>query len=194
MAPLPPPRDVAPERLFRLLLRRPRPLLPLALRLPFAPDVALSVQGLTALEDAEAVAVDPAPPAEIGTSTIARRMIAASLLADGVPAFASAEDVGALTASEVAALTGAVFRALHVVSPLLRTADRDAWHDRLVMGAKHRANVSTAGAIFASTTTLVTPKQFLHLPAPDRYFGLPLADLTDGHLMAYHAARAVFDK
>jgi hypothetical protein len=189
-----PPRDVAPERLFRLLLRRPRPLLPLTFRLPFAPAIALAVQGLTALEDAEVVDVDSDLPAEIRTSTIARRLIAATLLADGSPAFASAEDVGALTASEVQALSGAVFRGLHVVSPMLRSINRDAWHDVLVKGAEHRANLSTAGAIFTSTTTLVTPTRFVHLPAPDRYFGLPLADLTDGQLLAYNAARAVFDK
>lgn len=194
MDPLLPPRDVPAARLFRLLLGRPRPVLPLALRLPFAPDVALAVQGLTALEDAEVVDVDPDLPPEILRSTIARRLIAAALLADGRPAFASAEDVGALTEPEVRALSNAVFRAAHVVSPVRRAVDTKAWHDRLVEGAKHRVNRSTAEAIFLSTQTIVWPRAVTHEPAPDRYFGMPLADLTDGQLMVYSAAVSVFDK
>ena len=87
-----------------------------------------------------------------------------------------------------------MFRACHTISPLRRSCNLDAWHDVLLKGAQHPANLSTAGSIYLSTDTLVAPRSLVHLSAPDRYFGLPLADLTDGQLMAYEAAKAVFDK
>jgi hypothetical protein len=156
--------------------------------------MALAVQGLTALEDAEVVDLDPNLPPEIRKSEIARRVIAAVLLADGARAFASADDVGALTEPEVHALGAAVFQATSVVCPMRRAVHEDAWHDRLVLGAKHPVNRSTTRAISLSTETLVAPARFVSLSAPDRYFGIPLAALTDGQLMAYEAAKAVFDK
>lgn len=189
-----PPRDVPPERLFRLLLRRPRPVLPLAFRLPFAPEVALSVRGLTAAEDAEVADVDPALPPEVRRSERLRRVIAASLLADGRLAFASAEDVGALTEYETTALANAVLQGVHVISPQYRIANTEAWTERLTAGAKHPANISAALAIHMSTTGVFTPRGIVREAAPDRYFGLPFADLTDGHLLAYAAAKAVFEK
>lgn len=189
-----PPNDVPAARLFRLLLGRPRPVIPLDFRFPFAPDLALAVRGLTALEDAEVVDVDRTLPAESIQNTIQRRVVTATLLANGRPAFAAADDVDALTEAEFAVLSSHVFRAAHTISPMRRSVNIQAWRDRLVEGAKHRSNISAASTVFMSTQTLVGPRSFIHEHAPDRYFGLPLADLTDGQLMAYAAAVAVFDK
>ena len=189
---LAPPRDVPPERLFRLLLRRPRPVLPLVFRFAFAPHVALAVRGLTAYEDAEISDVPPDDPT--GRSLIARRLIAAVLLADGRPAFTDADAVGGLTEHEIAALGDAVVKAAHVVSPMRNKVDLAAWDDALQKGARHPQNIGVTMAIAAATEPLVAPQKLLRLSAPERYFGAPIADLTDGQLLAYYAAKAAMDK
>lgn len=189
-----PPRDVPPERLFRLLLRRPRPVLPLAFRLPFAPTLALSVRGLTALEDAEVVDVDAALTEEVRRSEVTRGLMVACLLADGRPAFGSPDEVDALTEDENDALLAAIAPAFNTVSPLRRRIDLDAWQDRLRKGAQHPANINAAATVAAAVHTVVGWSGVVRESAPERYFGLPLADLTDGQLLAYSAAKAVFDK
>lgn len=187
-----PPRDVPPERLFRLLLRRPRPVLPLAFRFPFAPDLALSVRGLTAYEDACIGDVDPDDPTR--KSVIGRRVIAAMLLADGAPAFAGPEAVGGLTEYEIAAVGSAVAEAAAVVSPMRRRVDRDAWDTALQRGAVHPSNIGLTVAVASASEALIAPRALIHVAAPERYFGAPIADITDGQLLAYYAAKAAMDK
>ncbi len=182
-----------PERLFRLLLRHPRPVLPIAFRLPFAPHVALSVRGITALEDAEVVDVDPTMPEEVRRSEVARRLIAVALLADGALAFGGADDVGGLTDAEVAVLTHHVATAAHAISPVCRVAGPE-WMSALERGAAHPSNASACGAIWSSVEVVATPRTVITRPRPDRYFGMPLADMTDGQRMAYAAAKSLFDK
>lgn len=189
-----PPRDVLPERLFRLLLRRPRPILPIDLRLPVAPHVALSVRGLTALEDAEVADVDPALPQELVRSTLMRRLIAAHLLADGALAFASAEEVGGLTEHELATLGRAVFTAATIISPTYRASSQEAWRAALEQGARHSSNHGLVCVIASASEPLVLPRKILEVGAPERYFSAALADLTDGQIMAFTAAKAVYDK
>lgn len=193
MALLLPPRDVQPARLFRLLLRRPRPVLPIAFRFAWAADMELAVRGLTALEDATAGDVDPDMPAEVRHSEVARRLISAWLLVDGAPAL-SAEDVAALTEAEAGALWRAVRAAAAIVSPQYRTADVDAWTTALEAGAKHPSNRAVASIVHFSTELVIGMGGGANVSAPDRYFGIPYADLTDGQIMAYQAAKKVNDK
>jgi hypothetical protein len=188
-----PPRDVAPERLFRLLLGRPRPVLPISFRFPWAPAVPLSVRGLTALEYASADDVDPGLPEAVRRSQVSRRLIAAWLLADGVPAF-SPEDVGALDETEVEALWQAVAPAAGIVSPQFRTADTDAWTEALKKGAAHPSNRALASIIAFSAEVVAGFGVTAQISAPDRYFGLPYADLTDGQIMAYQAAKKLAEE
>jgi hypothetical protein len=183
------PGDVTPARLFRLLLGRPRPVLPLAFRLPDAPDVALSVRGLTALEDASVGDVDEAPE-EVRRSEITRRLVAAYLLADGVPAF-TADDVGTLEEHEFTRLAVAVFAAARIVSPQYRNVTQ-ATLDAIEAGAKDRGNRALTRLV-GSGAPVVLPRRLAYLADPARYFGLALADMTDGQLMAYHAAKKVTD-
>lgn len=156
--------------------------------------MALSVRGLTALEDAAAGDVDPTLPEEVRRSEVARRLIASWLLAGGRPAFASAEEVAELTEPEVFGLWRAARAASDIVSPQYRTAHRDAWHDALTAGAKHRTNIALTNTIGFSTDLVVGLGGAVCVSAPDRYFGVPYAELTDGQLMAYEAAKKVLDK
>jgi hypothetical protein len=188
-----PPRDVKPERLFRLLLLRPRPVLPLAFRFPWASDVALSVRGLTALEDAGAGDVDPDLPEAVRRSEITRRLIALWLVADGRPAL-SEDDVAGLDETEVAALQRAILPAAAVVSPQYRTADADAWADVLRTGARHPSNRALASLVAFSAEVVAGFGGSAQVSAPDRYFGLPYADLADGQIMAYQAAKKLADE
>jgi hypothetical protein len=188
-----PPTDVPPERLFRLLLGRPRPVLPIAFRFPWAPDVALAVRGLTALEDASAGDVDPDLPEAVRRSEVTRRLIASWLLADGRPAL-SPEDVGDIDEGEADALLGAILPAARIVSPQYRTADTEAWGEALKKGAKHPSNRALAGLVAFSAEVVAGFGVTAQISAPDRYFGIPYADLTDGQIMAYQAAKKLADE
>lgn len=169
-------------------------MLPLAFRFPFAPALALSVRGLTALEDAEVVDVDAAHGEEIRRSEVTRGLMVACLVADDRPAFGSPEEVDALTEDETDALLAAVAPAFNTVSPLRRRIDLDAWQEVLKRGAQHPLNISAAATVAAATRTVIGFSGVVRESAPERYFGLPLADLTDGQILAYSAAKAVFDK
>jgi hypothetical protein len=169
--------------------------LPLAFRFPFAPALALSVRGLTALEDAEVVDVDAAHGGEeIRRSEVTRGLMVVCLLANGRPAFGSPEEVDELTEDETDALLAAVAPAFNTVSPLRRRIDLDAWQEVLRRGAQHPLNISAAATVAAATRTVIGFSGVVRESAPERYFGLPLADLTDGQILAYSAAKAVFDK
>jgi len=189
-----PPPDVRPERLFRLLLGRPRPTLPIAFRFPWAPEVAFSVRGLTALEDAMAGDVPAEGPDELWHSEVVRRLLAFWVLADGAPAFQDADAVGALEELEIAALWRATRPATAIISPQYRTANTDAWQDALDAGARHPSNRALAGLIHYSSELAIGFGATTRVSAPDRYFGLPYADLTDGQIIAYQAAKKIFDK
>lgn len=158
------------------------------------PEVAFAVRGLTALEDATAGDVDPDLPEEARRSEVARRLLAAWVIADGRPAFATPDEVGALTEPEFFALWASARAAANIVSPQYRTAHPDEWAATLEAGARHPSNRAIGGVIHYSTEVVVGLGGSAVIAAPDRYFGVPYADLTDGQIMAYQAAKKVFDK
>jgi len=72
-----------------------------------------------------------------------------------------------------------------VVSPTYNRSDSAAWGERLRAGASHDSNMAETLLLGQAFDWTGGGEQ------PDRYFGAPLADLTDGQLMAYRAARDV---
>jgi hypothetical protein len=188
-----PPKGVPAPRLFRELVRRPRPVWPLSLRIPCAPHVRLSARALTAWEDEEARDVEPDLPAEVRLNAIVQRLLVASLLADDRPAFASLDDLGSFDEFEVRAMGAALFDAFAVVMPSYRRIDETMWSKRLEEGAKHPSNVSTVLAIGASSIEAGKSGP-LFMPHWDKFFGLPFAEITDGQRMAYAAARKVYEQ
>ena len=187
-----PPKDIAPARLFRLLLQRPRPVLPLSLRLNIAPEAALSVRALTALEDEATRDIDDSIPAEVRRSTWVMRTIAAALLADGEAAFSSAAQVGQFSEPEIIAMGGAVLDALAIIGPTYRYSDAPQWANVLARGAAHNSNVSITSGIGQAALDRWQRGSWLRYDYSG-FFGLPLIELTDGQRMAYDAARKVFE-
>lgn len=187
-----PPAQVSPDRLFRELLRRPRPLWQLALRLPCAPAVKLTAQALTAWEDDAARDVEPGLPDDVKLNAIVQRLLVGALLADGVPAFESEDDLRPFDEFEVRAMGAAMFDAFAVVMPSYRRIDETAWSNRLEEGAKHPSNTSVVIAIGASS---LMPGRAgpLFFPHWDKFFGLPFAEITDGQRLAYNAGRKVYE-
>lgn len=188
-----PPKHVPPERLFRLLLGRPRPVLPLELRLDFAPKVALAARALTPWEDESARDVPPDLPTAARASQILQRLVVGALLADGEPALRSTADLGGFSERELGVMGAAVMGALDVVSPALRRIDRTLWNAYLEAGAKHGSNGSIVNAIGASSIEVGARGNLRFMPRWQDYFGVPFAEVTDGQRMAYDAASKVFE-
>ncbi len=80
--------------------------------------------------------------------------------------------------------------ALDTVSPTYVLSDVAEWHRVLVAGARHPTNWWTVREMANCVDVSLGPGQAFAHERPDRYFGLPVRELTDGHLMAYRAARA----
>ena len=183
-----PPPGVLPERLFRLLIGRPRPVLPIAYRFPGI-SVPLSVRGLRGAELHEATdAAGDLDVEAIRSDATAAGIIAASLLAQGEPVFASAGDVLDLDESTFYGVRNAVLDALGIVSPIYSVSPHGLWLERLAKGAQHSSNHATASAMVSAHDVLLGAKAFF-IERPHQFFGMPLADLTDGQLMAFRAAR-----
>lgn len=182
-----PPSHIDAASLFRLLSTRERPCVDLGYRLPLAPDVLLRVQGLRGPEMAAAYHVD-SPDRMRGASTAAARVVACSLLDDDGLAFGSAGDLGGLTLSELTQLGGAVHAALATISPTYGRSDIGAWSARLTEGAKDDGNYFTAITMANCTDVVMGMGGAAYMPRPDRYYGKPVIELTDGQLMAYRAA------
>ena len=145
----------------------------------------LSVKALTWQE--EMVAVDAAAD---DSENIESHFIAASMLADGSRAFNSAEEVGQLSESEVAVLGAEVLVALSRISPSHVRSDIDKWRETLKRGALHGSNmvevIAMAGCV--DYTMAATVGRI------DRYFGVPVSRLTEGHRLAFLVAREIIEE
>ena len=186
-----PPSGIAPARLYRLLTARPRPTWPLAFRFGFAPDTRLWVRALRGAE--EEAAVDAAEGIQDPHQRLARirsELVAITVWTPDGPAFGSADDVGGLLQHEADQLGQQVLAGLATVSPTYGRSAWRAWAKALEQGAEHPSNIADAmlrGQCADQGAGGSTPR-------PDLYFGAPLADLTDGQIMAYRAAREVVAK
>lgn len=187
-----PPVNVAPARLFRLLLQRPRAVAPLARRITGAEHVALRVRAISSLDEAAiADAAESAGPN--GGSRASAEIIARALLTDDGPAFASASDVGVLMDFEAMALARDVRAVLDVISPTYVRSDVGAWAAVLKQGANAAMNWAETLAIGGCVDYALGFSMGRMTERPDRYFGLPLAEMTDGQWMAYRAALDVVE-
>lgn len=167
-----PPKDVAPEVLFRRLLGLPRPTLPLDYRIKGAEHIALSVRALTGAE------YTGSPQA----------VVAAALLANGKKAFANEAEVGALPEPVADELTAKVLDALQQVSPIYGVSMTSPWHAALTEGARDPSNVNVAlslGSHFEAVGKVLVDR-------PALFFGVPAVELIDAHWFAYRAARTFF--
>lgn len=177
------------HKLFRLLLQRPRPTWPIRHRLRSALGAGFCVQGLRGPEVESILDIVPSDITETDERhrIISPEVIVASLLTVRKQrVFSSVDEIGSLDDDEFQELSSSVFAALAIVSPTYERSDVDRWSKALGDGAEHVSNLREALAIGACRDD--------HGERPDRYFGLPLADLTDGQLMAYRAACELLTK
>jgi hypothetical protein len=189
-----PPEDVEADHLFRVLAAPAGARLLLDFRLDFAPDVPLWLRGLTGAEDAAAfrsAATDAASGFQ-GEAT-ARHLIAAALCDSHGAPLLSYGQAGDLTTNELEALGSCVLDGLARISPAYWRCNVDAWNLALKRGAAHFSNIPITiqiglchdvNAGLAVSTT----------PRPDRFYGRPIAQLTDGQLMAFAAARVAYSE
>lgn len=163
-------------------------MLPISHRLRGVEGVQLSVRALSSLE--LGVLTDEAQDVNDSerTSAVSCGVIAHAIMANGQKVFADGSEVASvLSEPECDELAAHVFKALEVISPTYARSDSDAWHEVLKKGA--RANFSTAIALGGSVDFAIGAATGRVVDRPDRYFGLPLAELVDAHWMVYRAAR-----
>jgi hypothetical protein len=191
-----PPRHITPARLFRLLLRRPHPWIEIPGRLRGAEETPLAVRALASLEWGEARdAAEGHADADARIGRLQSELVARALvLTDGTPVFAHAAQVAELLdAPEVAELGGDVLRALAVVGPTYAGSDAAAWASALAKGARDASNLHAAFVLGRCVDVSLGSGLRAVVSRPDRFFGCPLAELTDGQWMAFRAARRVVE-
>lgn len=181
------PPDVPKHLLFRGLLRRPRPQQQLKFRVPCAAHIRLFVRALKSVEYAEVFeAADAVEVEQLSTSAITSELIAVSVYTPKGRAFMSGAEVLRLRGEEMAMLGIEVLDALHRVSPTFQRSETAAWRMALKEGAQHPSNFNDALTMYRSCDRVAMSNAVWE--RPDRYFGLPYCELTDGHQLAYSAA------
>jgi len=171
-----PPKDVESAALFRLLLE-PSPCKSVQFRASVAPSVELSARAVPSSVWAES--------ARLNNPSI---LVSASLFTtDGEQVFRSAREAGLLSQAEFRTLLDDVVAALDVVGPTIGRIDWRAWERVLVDGARKCGFESSnlAHCVDHYSTPIVAGIT----PRPDRYWGVPIGRLLDGHWMAFWAAR-----
>jgi hypothetical protein len=187
-----PPAGVAPARLFRILLQRPRAVAPLTRRITGAEGIALRVRAVSGLDEAAvADAAEGAGPT--GASRAAAELISRALFTSDGPAFATAADVGVLMDFEAVALARDVRAVLDVISPTYARCDVGAWASILKKGAHAAMNWAETLALGGCVDIAYGFSTGRLIERPDRYFGVPLAEMTDGQWMVYRAALDVVE-
>lgn len=168
------------------MLQRPRPTAKLAYRFEVALATQLHVRALTGLEMALANEEQEAGLLEeIKSVNIAAALVAASLYSADGPVFSSAERVlSTLDDPTLRDLWRHVVHGLSCCSPSYLYSDSSWWEATFSRGVEHTSNVFEVIAMAQCCDVNYGSR----LPRPDRYFGLPVAELTDGQRMAYDAA------
>jgi hypothetical protein len=91
---------------------------------------------------------------------------------------------------EIGRLCRSVTDALDIIGPWIPYSSHGDWVERLAIGAMHPTNIIRAQALSSSIDS-----GFTHtVPRPDRFFGVPLDDVTEGQWMAFRAARKSFNR
>lgn len=186
----PPPKNESPGRLFRLLLD-PHPERAIPHRVQGAEDVPLRVRALRGIDRARVEDDAARAPAAARDGAFLRGLVAAALWTPEGLAFSSPDAAGALPQPELLELGRHVAEALCVISPSYTGSDVKAWEAALEEGALAPGNVHEA-VVLAGCVDMGAFGGTV--PRPDRYWGVPLNALLDGHWMVYRAARAVVEK
>ena len=176
---LEPPKEVEPGELFRLLLQKPR---------PWWDTDEGRVVALTATERAGIEQATARLPSQAAWLARSRHEVALCLHDESGPQFGSADELGDLKPYELRRLIAAVRSGLRVCCPEYGYCNLMAWRITLLAGAR------SVPAIAGMIGSCIDEGARKIVSRPDRWFGLPLSELTDGQWMAYHAGRAYVDE
>jgi len=184
------PPSYAPERLFRLLNRAPRPRLPVSLPFPGIERTGCQffVYGLTSTEIEEAFDESEAEHEAIRQSVLQARLIALSLYDGNTPAFESIDELLDLHSVMFDKLVVSLAPHLQNVSPTFGRIDSESWVAKLAQGAEHISNIQQAIALSQCKNGWTGAAE------PDRYYGVPQQQLTDGHWLCVMAAQKLAEK
>lgn len=171
-----PPKHVESAELFRLLAMT-EPSQSVAFRLKVAEDVELTVKAAHSSVWAEAARLNQ--PAHLVASVL--------YTADGDKVFRNAREAGLLSQAEFRSLLTHIIDALDVIGPTMKRIDWRAWERVLVEGARACGFESTT--LSHCVEHYSTPTMYGITPRPDRYWGLPLSKLLDGHWLVFWASR-----
>ncbi|NUP13749.1 MAG: hypothetical protein HOW73_47540 [Polyangiaceae bacterium] len=80
--------------------------------------------------------------------------------------------------------------AINIIGPTYARIDLKAWEVRLRAGARE-ADRSLVASLARCVERFNDGRSIHTMYRPERYWGCAVADLCDGHLLAFHAARAV---
>lgn len=130
------------------------------------------------------------PPSVASESAMAG-VVAAALWEPGGPVFSSPEQASRMPQREWLRLVDASLRALYGVMPSRSFCNERQWGEWtrvLETGARHPTNLSEMVRIHACCDVVVGFAGRAFLRRPDRYFGLPVADITEGQILAFDAA------
>jgi hypothetical protein len=186
-----PPEGVSPARLFRLLLRRPRPWLAIDLSVA-GHSVGFSVQALSVAEVGDVLdAVEDGRP-EMRSDIVSTELAARCLRLNGEPCFENAAAMrSVLESDEAERVIEAVGMALATIGPRFPPCSFDRWLHHVKEGASHHENIMRAhmlaGCVDSGWRTEASrPERFFDVRTPD--------ELTDGQWLAFRAAREATTK
>lgn len=171
-----PPADIEPGKLFRSLIRRPRPIARVDHQIYGLEQFELWATALTSYEIQ--CANDDG-----GMLAVA----AESLVCEGERAFSSDRELATLGEFECNALLESWSSAFSNICPSMISADSHLWDEKLRKGVQDPFNFSVVLAMSECCDVLVG-STIVRTPRPGRYYGLPVAELTDGQRMAFSAA------
>lgn len=174
---LKPPADVEPRTLFELLSER-RPTWPIEARFTDAQEVKLYARALTPCEWAHA-----------------RRDLKAALLyglcTDAGQVFETVSDVGELRSQEAKRLLDAVIAGHAVCAPTYGRIDIAAWEVQLQRGAEQSGSIAKQWD--DCVDVLVGQGRVAYIDRPERFWGVPVAEVLDGHKMVQAVCRKLLD-
>jgi hypothetical protein len=180
-----PPRDVAPEKLFRLMLEL-RPSAPVKFKFRDLSQYDLVATALPAVAVAEAHGADV-------DATVAGLMARSLSTADGLLVFSDPDDVSDMTHEEYGALSRAFVESFSGICPSGWLLDRASWMDALTTGAKHHSNGSAVMLLGSAYEAVNVGKHIRLVGRPERYWGVAPRELTEGNLMCHAVARRLHE-
>jgi hypothetical protein len=130
-------------------------------------------------------------PPEVAADRAIAAVVTAALWTPQGPAFADPSQAAGMPQREWARLMDAALRALYGVMParaFCNAAQWKEWETALGKGAMHPANLTEMVRIHSCCDIAVGVAGHATIRRPDRYFGIPVADLTEGQQAAFDAA------